>query len=196
MSELGTAEEILDRMERAVEKVPERLHRSTGALEAAKIPYAVADDNAVATWIDRVDESVVRNTPDVDILLRRSDLEAAKAVLATAGFVHRSVNGTDMFLDGPNARPRYAVHIIFAGERVHSDDLRPAPDVSESEASPSFWVLALQPLVMTLLISFRSKDRMHLYDMIEVGLVDATWLPRLPAEPAARLKELLDNPEG
>jgi hypothetical protein len=27
-----------------------------------------------------------------------------------------------------------------------------------------------------LLVSFRSKDRMHLRDMIEVGLVDETWL--------------------
>ena len=32
--------------------------------------------------------------------------------------------------------------------------------------------------------------------MIGVGLVDKTWLNRLPPVLAARLKELLDNPEG
>jgi hypothetical protein len=40
-------EELLERMVMAVEKVRERLHRATGALEAATIPYAVADDCAV-----------------------------------------------------------------------------------------------------------------------------------------------------
>ena len=29
-----------------------------------------------------------------------------------------------------------------------------------------------------------------------VGLIDADWLARLPAELATRLKALLDNPEG
>jgi hypothetical protein len=37
---------------------------------------------------------------------------------------------------------------------------------------------------------------MHLLDMIDVGLVDASWLDRMSSELAARLKELLDNPEG
>ena len=32
--------------------------------------------------------------------------------------------------------------------------------------------------------------------MIDVGLVDESWLPRLPAELSPRLKELLDDPEG
>jgi hypothetical protein len=47
---------FLERMVRAVEKVQERLHRATGAHEAAKIPYAVADDCAVAAWVRRDDE--------------------------------------------------------------------------------------------------------------------------------------------
>jgi hypothetical protein len=46
------------------------------------------------------------------------------------------------------------------------------------------------------LTSFRDKDRMHLRDMIDVGLIDETWLSRLPAEVSPRLKDLLDNPEG
>ena len=46
------------------------------------------------------------------------------------------------------------------------------------------------------LTSFRDKDRTHIRDMIEVGLVDESWLPRLPAPLSDRLKDLLDNPEG
>jgi hypothetical protein len=37
---------------------------------------------------------------------------------------------------------------------------------------------------------------MHLRDMIDVELIDQSWCQRLPPELAARLQELLDNPEG
>src|SRR5499427_5388292 len=110
----------LDRMVQAVERVRDRMLRAAGALEQAGIPYAVIGGNAVAAWVARVDESAVRNTQDVDILLRRDDLEAAKAALAKAGFIFRHVKGIDMFLDGPGAKARDAVHVIFAGEKVRS----------------------------------------------------------------------------
>lgn len=46
--------------------------------------------NAVAAWVSRVDESAVRNTQDVNILLRRADFDRAKKALEAAGFVHGS----------------------------------------------------------------------------------------------------------
>jgi putative nucleotidyltransferase-like protein len=196
MSTLRIDEALLERMVRAVEKVRERMHRAARALEEAQIPYAVIGGNAVAAWVSTVDESAVRNTQDVDILLRRSDLEAAKAALAKAGFVYRHVKGIDMFLDGPKAKARDAVHIIFAGERVRSEDPVPAPEVTESEVTSSIQAVALEPLVKMKLTSFRKKDQVHLLDMIDVGLIDETWLSRLPAELSPRLKELRDNPEG
>jgi hypothetical protein len=51
-------------------------------------------------------------------------------------------------------------------------------------------------LVRMKLTFFRDQDRTHLRDMLEVGLIDATWGKRLPAELARRLQELIDNPEG
>jgi hypothetical protein len=36
----------------------------------------------------------------------------------------------------------------------------------------------------------------HLRDLIGVGLIDATWPQRFLSELAARLQQLLDNPEG
>src|SRR6266436_8856508 len=103
-----------DRIIRAVEKVRQRLRRAVAALEAAGVPYALAGGNAVAAWISRVDEAAVRNTQDVDILLRRDDLALARAALAKAGFIHRHAKGIDMFLDGPTAKARDSVHIVFA----------------------------------------------------------------------------------
>jgi hypothetical protein len=113
----------LDRMQRAVEKVRERLLRSTAALEAAGVPYAVIGGNAVMAWVEQADEAAVRFTQDVDLVLRRDDLERAKA----------------------------ANH---------------------------------------------DKDRMHMRDMLGVGLIDATWPARYPPELAARLQHLIDTPDG
>src|SRR5438876_9948580 len=107
-----------ERMVTAVEKVRDRLRRAAAALEQAQIAYAVIGGNAVAAWVSEVDEAAVRNTRDVDILLRRADLDHAKEALAGAGFVFRHSSGIDMFLDGPVAKERDAVHIIFAGEKV------------------------------------------------------------------------------
>lgn len=68
----------LDRVVNAVEKVRQRLLRIAAALEAAGVPYAVAGGNAVALWISRVDEAAVRNTRDVQILVRRDDFEPVR----------------------------------------------------------------------------------------------------------------------
>ncbi len=186
----------LERMVRAVEKVRQRLLRAAAALEAAGVRYAVIGGNAVAAWVGRVDETAVRNTADVDVLLRRTDLAAASAALGRAGFLPCEVAGVTMFLDGPAAGPRDALHVLFAGEKVQADYLLPAPDVDESEKGDNYRVLALAPLVRMKLTAFRDKDRVHLRDLIGVGLVDASWLARLPADLAARLKQLLDTPEG
>lgn len=188
--------EVLERMVRAVEAVRNRMLRATAALEAAGVPYAVVGGNAVAVWVARANPAAVRNTADVDLLLRRQDLDAATAALSAAGFIHAEVFGVEMFLDGPEGNPRDAVHVLFAGEKVKPGDLAPAPDVSETEAGPQFRVVNLDALVRMKLTSWRDKDRTHLRDMLEIGLLDVEWLPRLPGELAARLQHLLDTPGG
>src|SRR6202162_4621097 len=86
-SVVGMGVEILDRMERAVAKVRERLLRATAALNEAGVPYAVVGGNAVASWVATIDEGAVRNTRDIDLLVRRCDLPAITAALEHAGFV-------------------------------------------------------------------------------------------------------------
>jgi hypothetical protein len=185
-----------ERMIRAVEKVRARLERAVAALEVGGIPYAVAGGNAVAAWVSRVDEAAVRNTQDVDILLRREDLDQAKTALAAAGFVVRHVKSIDMFLDGPVAKARDAVYVVFAREKVTADSLEPSPDVTEIDDAGPFHVVDLEPLVRMKLTSYRLKDRVHLLDMINVGLIDSSWPRRFSPQLAERLQALLDNPDG
>jgi hypothetical protein len=106
------------------------------------------------------------------------------------------VAGVDLFLDGPDASPRDAVHVVFAGEKVRADYLLPAADVTESETGGAFRVLSLEALVRMKLTSNRDKDRTHIRDLIEVGLIDTTWPERFPPELAARLQHILDTPDG
>ena len=193
----GIADEnLLDRMVSAVEKVRERLLRSTSALDRAGVPYAVIGGNAIASWVASVDEAAVRNTQDVDLLLRRTDLEAAKVALIVDGFVFRHVRGMDMFLDGGEAKARDVIHILFAGEKVRPDDLLPFPDIRESEQAAFFRVLSLEALVGNKLNVFRTKDQMHLRDLLDVELIDSSWTTKYPPELAARLQLLIDTPEG
>jgi hypothetical protein len=190
------AEVSWERMSNAVEKVRLRLLRAAAALAQGKVSYAVAGGNAVAAWVSRVDETAVRNTQDVDILLRRADLPAARQALEKAGFVYRHAASMDTFLDGPEAKAHDAVHIVFAAEKVRPDYFASAPDVSESEATETFRLVSLDALVRMKLTSFRDKDRVHLRDLMNVGLVDESWLLKVPAQLRSRLQELLDSPEG
>ena len=187
---------LLDRMVSAVEKVRERLLRATAALDRAGVLYAVVGGNAVASWVASVDEAAVRNTQDVDILLRRLDLSAAQAALEGVGFVFRHVGGMDLFLDGADAKVRDAVHVVFAGEKVRPEEALPNPDVMESQRAAHFRVLSLEALVRIKLTAFRIKDRMHLLDMLDIGLIDASWGSRYPPELAVRLQALIDNPNA
>jgi hypothetical protein len=189
-------EDLLERMAVAVEKVRDRLFRATAALESANVPYAVIGGNAVAAWVSKVDPGAARNTVDVDIMVNRTDLPDVKAALETAGFCHYELMDVHMFLDGPNGRPRDAVHLLFSGEKVKQEYSQPAPTLAAVDQHESHKLLALEPLVVMKLTSYRLKDRVHLLDMIEVGLVDDSWLARLPSELAGRLQTLLDNPDG
>ena len=128
-----TGKALWERMERAVQRIQERLERTATTLEQAGIPYAIIGGNAVRAWVAQADEAAVRTTRDVDILLRRSDWPAAVAAMERAGFVYRHVKGIDMFLDGPGTKARDAVHVLFAGEKVRPDDPVSTPDVSEAE---------------------------------------------------------------
>jgi Uncharacterised nucleotidyltransferase len=188
--------DILDRMVKAVEKVRERLFRTTKVLESAGIAYAVVGGHAVGAWVAKVDEGSMRNTRDVDILIRRADFDAVKAAMESNGFIFAHSYGVDSFLDGPDAKPSEGVHLLYAGEKVKETDPVPTPLLSESERGAAFQVVSLEPLVRMKLVSNRDKDRTHVRDMIQLGLIDATWPARFPPVLAERLQSMLDTPGG
>lgn len=183
-------------MRRASDIVEDRLDRAASALSAAGVPYAVIGGLAVAAWVATADEAAVRLTRDVNMLLNRADLPRAREALEAEGFTHRRVAGIELFLDSPDSKAADAVHVIFAEESVRPGDDYTSPAISETVSLGGVAYIPLMHLVSTKLSVNRDKDRVHVRDMIGVGLVDASWLPRLPATLAARLKALLNDPEG
>lgn len=188
--------DVLDRVVRAVQEVRERLLRSARALEAAGLPYAVVGGNAVAVWVGKIDEGAVRNTKDVDILVRRQDSDAVRAAMEDAGFLAGSTFGVDFFIDGPTGKPSQGVHLLYSGERVKVTDPVPTPDLSETTHGGDFQVVTLEALLRMKLVSYRDKDRTHIRDLIGVGLIDATWAEKYPPPLDERLRVILADPEG
>jgi hypothetical protein len=194
--QVPSAEIVLDRMVRAVQDVRDRLLRATAALDAAGVPYAVVGESATAAWVAAVDESAVRNTPNIEILIRRPDLLSVRTALGAIGFVYKRTDEGDLFLDGSEARERDAVQILFAGERSRPQDFEPNPDVDAYVVAPPFRILNLGPLVRMGLASFRRVDRVGIRDLIDVGLIQDWWPESFPPALADRLREILANPEG
>ena len=119
-----------------------------------------------------------------------------KTALESAGFVHHNIMDIDCFIDGLNGSPRDAIHLIYAGEKVRATYDYPSEDVSESVPAEEYCVLSLDALVHMKLNSFRRKDQVHLLDLLNGGLIDSSWLARLVPEHAAKLQQLIDDPDG
>ena len=183
---------VLDTIDRIVNDVTIRLRRATDALSKAGIDYAVVGGNAVSAWIATADKDLIRFTRDVDVLIRREDLDRVRAALEPAGFIHRRVAGVDVFLDGPKGRVGGGIHVIFAGEFVKSGEPVPNPSVERVRVlDEGYPVLDLEALVQIKLTAFRPKDQAHIVDFLNARLVDESWIERLPPTLAERLSSLL-----
>ncbi|MCY2968625.1 MAG: hypothetical protein NT069_34215 [Planctomycetota bacterium] len=176
----------------AIELVRQRVLRASRALERARLPFTVIGGNAVGAWVARVDLEAVRNTKDVDLLVRRADLPEIIAAMSQVGFAYQNVGGLDLFLDGEGGSVRSAVHLAFERERIHPDHPLESPGVEENEPGPDFPIATLDALVRMKLNAFRLKDKLHLQDLLGVGLIDAKWCDRLPAPLGERLREVIE----
>ena len=178
----------------ALDDVTDRLQRIAQALEQAGVAYALAGGQAVALWVATKDPAAVRTTKDVDILLRREDLPKARAAAAAVALDYFEVMGVGMFLERSDPNPRKAVHVLWAGEKVRPEYPLASPTVDEREMlEPGKPVVSLAGLVRMKLMANRDQDRVHLRDLIDVGLVDRDLLQTLPPDLAGPLDLLLSE---
>ncbi len=165
----------------AVDRVERLLRKVARALNEAGVTYAVVGGNAVAAWVATVDEGAVRATKDVDLLVRRRDMPAISAALSSANLMPVEVLGVTMFVDRKRPNPKTGVRVLFAKERVRPDYAHRAPDPSRSiTVKGGYRVIQLGPLVAMKLQALRDIDRVHIRDLLAVGLIDSALVRRLP----------------
>jgi hypothetical protein len=199
MDEAFSRLSVLDRMVEAVRRVDERLLRATKTLYDYAVPYAVCGEMASKCWIQSFDPSGVRNTPLVEILIRRRDVETAIQAMLHSGFTEVDLSAFHfrrVLIDGL-CSSRSGVHLLFAGEPATSGDDILLPDVDESHwHQRGFRLIDLEPLVRMELTRNRRIDKVVVRDLIDVGLIDSTWPAKLPAPLGERLQAILDDPDG
>jgi hypothetical protein len=184
--------DVWKRYTMALEDVADRLQRITSAFRAGNVSYSLVGGQAVALWVATKDPAAVRTTKDVDVLLPRDGLPNARAAARTVEMDYFETMGVGMFLDRRDPNPRHAVHIVWAGELVRPGDTVAAPTVTDQTTLPGdHVVVSLVKLLEMKLMANREQDRLHLRDMIDVGLVDRPMLDDLPSELASRLATLL-----
>jgi hypothetical protein len=170
--------------EERVEQLFELLERARAVFERAAVDYRLVGGLAVYLHVSKVDEDAGRLTKDVDIAINRSDLDRIVAAAREFGFEFRHVAGVDMLVDAAKPSARRAIHLLFAGEKVKTDAVAVTPPIQGAGATlKGAKVASIEELITMKLTSFRDKDRTHVRDLDEVGLitpeVEASLLPVL-----------------
>lgn len=181
----------------AVEKVKKTLYKITKLLNEDGIPYAVIGGNAVAAWVAAVDESAVRATKDIDLLVNARDMDRITDLFQENGFIREDLRSLIVFVDVKERNRRKGIHIVVAGEKVLPSYLHPAPDLtSVTKSAEGFIILDFFSLVKMKLTSFRDKDRVHIGDMLSVGLITTEIKKRLPGDLRERLETIINDYEN
>lgn len=170
------------------------LQKIAEPLIAANIPYEIIGGLAVLIQVEEADPSQAVLTRDVDILIRRSDLDRVIAAAESGGFQFRHAAGVDMLLYG--GKVSNPVHLLFSGEKVTPSQTFPhppvAPELKEVKGLP-VCVIPVAELVRMKLSANRDKDRVHIRSLDAAGLITPEIEHRLPETLRARLKQVRET---
>jgi hypothetical protein len=129
------------------------------------------------------------STKDVDIAVRRNDLEKIAEAAASFGLEHRHVAGVDMLVRPDQPSTRRAIHFVFAGETMRPD-AEPTPELGPYRQIRGLRIIPLVDLVRMKLTSFRLKDQTHLKDLDEAGPITPEIAKDLSPVLAERLAQV------
>src|SRR5262249_13849978 len=118
------------------------------------------------------------------------DLPRVRAAALSVEMDYFETMGIGMLLDRRDPNPRHAVHLVWAAEVIRPGDPVSTPTIA-AQSLGQRQVVPLAGLVEMKLTAFRDQDRVHLRDMIEVGLVRRDLVAQLPELLAQRLSDLL-----
>jgi hypothetical protein len=174
-------EERVERLFDLAELV-ERIFASAG------LEYRVVGGLATYLYVEQVEADSGRLTKDIDIAVRREDLEKIALAAEPFGLEHRHVAGVDMLVGASEPSARRAVHLVFAGEKVRREYAEAVPDLGPYVSLGGVRLIPLADLVRMKLTSFRAKDEAHIKDLDEARLITQEIECGLSAALLERLK--------
>jgi hypothetical protein len=154
---------------------------------SAGLEYRVAGGLAAYLYVEEREPDAGRLTKDIDIAVRRQDLQKIARAAEQFGLQHRHVAGVDMLVQTGEPSARRAVHLVFAGEKVRPDYPEATPELGSYRSIKGIRVIPLTDLVRMKLTSFRANDEAHLKDLDAAGLIT----PEIEADLSPILRERL-----
>lgn len=141
------------------------------AFSSAGLDYRVVGGLAAYLYVEEAAPDAGRLTKDIDIVVRREDLEKIAKAVEPFGLQYRHAAGVDMLVQKGQPSARRAVHMVFTGEKVRQEYLEPAPEMGTGRTIQGVRLVPLADLIRMKLTSFRLKDKMHVKDLDDVGVI-------------------------
>jgi hypothetical protein len=160
------------------------------AFASAGLEYRVVGGLAAYLYVEEHEPDAGRLTRDIDITVRREDLDAIAKAVEPFGLQYRHVAGVDMLVQTGHPSARRAVHMVFSGEKVQPDYSDPVPEIGPCRVLQGVRLLPVEDLVRMKLTSFRLKDQMHLKDLDEAGVIAPTLESTLSPFHLDRLRQV------
>jgi hypothetical protein len=160
------------------------LHRISDTLRAEGIPHELIGGLAVLVHVEEADPTHSTLTRDLDLMVRREDLERIKLAAAKNGFRFRHTAGLDMLLYGEADSAKNTVRLVF------DDNFAPEKKRILGE---EVLVIPVAGLLRMKLSAFRDKDRVHVRSMDAAGLITTGVEETLPGELRARLQHIRET---
>jgi hypothetical protein len=156
--------------EKRVQHLLDLAKRIEEAFAAGGLDYRVVGGLAVYLYVEEAEPNAGRLTKDIDIVVRREDLEQIVKAVEPFGLQYRQVAGLDMLVQTGEPSFRRAVRLVFAGEKVRQEYREPAPELGPCRTIQQIRIIPLADLIRMKLTSFRAKDEAHINDLDEAGL--------------------------
>ena len=164
--------------EKRVDQLFDLAKRVETAFSCAGLEYRVVGGLATYLYVEEMEPDAGRLTKDIDIAVRREDLEAIAKAVEPFGLHYRHAAGVDMLVQAAEPSARRAVH------------LEPTPELGPCRTIQGVRLIPLVDLVRMKLTSFRAKDEAHLKDLDEAGLITAEVETKLSTVLRERLAQV------
>lgn len=179
--------------EKRVQQLFDLAGRVEAAFAAAGLEYRLVGGLAAYLYVEEAEPDAGRLTRDIDILVRREDVERIARAVEPFGLQYRHVAGIDMLVQTGEPSARRAVHLIFTREKVRPEYAEAAPDMGACRTVKGVRLVPLADLVHMKLTSFRIKDQVHLKDLDEAGLITSDIEAKLSPALRTRLASVRAN---